>query len=77
MVLGMETKSFVWVVWIQVWNLSKMYGYMFGWYQVWNLSKMCGYMFGLYGFKYGICLRIQVWNLSKMYGYMFGLYEFL
>ena len=25
MVLGMETKSFVWVVWIQVWNLSKMY----------------------------------------------------
>ena len=30
MVLGMETKSFVWVVWIQVWNLSKMYGYMFG-----------------------------------------------
>ena len=61
MVLGMETKSFVWVVWIQVWNLSKMYGYMFG----------------LYGFKYGICLRIQVWNLSKMYGYMFGLYGFL
>ena len=41
MVLGMETKSFVWVVWIQVWNLSKMYGYMFGWY----------------GFKYGICLK--------------------
>ena len=32
MVLGMQTKSFVWVVWIQVWNLSKMYGYMFGWY---------------------------------------------
>ena len=41
MVLGMETKSFVWVVWIQVWNFSKMYGYMFGWY----------------GFKYGICLK--------------------
>ena len=32
MVLGMETKSFVWVVWIQEWNLSKMYGYMFGLY---------------------------------------------
>ena len=28
MVLGMKTKSFVWVVW----NLSKMYGYMFGLY---------------------------------------------
>ena len=41
MILGMETKSFVWVVWIQVWNLSKMYGYMFG----------------FYGFKYGICLK--------------------
>ena len=37
MVLGMETKSFVWVVW--------------------NLSKMYGHMFGLYGFKYGICLK--------------------
>ena len=41
MVLCMETKSFVWVVWIQVWNLSKMYGYMFG----------------LYEFSYEICLK--------------------
>ena len=50
MVLGMETKSFVWVVWIQVWNLSKMYGYMFGWY----------------GFKYGICLKCMDTCLGGM-----------
>ena len=50
MILGMETKSFVWVVWIQVWNLSKMYGYMFG----------------FYGFKYGICLKCMDTCLGSM-----------
>ena len=72
MVLGMETKIFVWVVWIQVWNLSKMSGYMFGWYGfkygicLKCMDKMYGYMFGLYGFKYGICLKCMDTCLGGM-----------
>ena len=32
MIFGKEVYFFLCIVWIQVWNLSKMYGYMFGLY---------------------------------------------